>query len=105
MSKKFSNELSDAQAERLSILLEEMGEALQCIGKIQRHGYESYNPVVSRGLTNRRDLERELGHVSSAIKMLADVRDINMEGVKQSMVEKGESIRRWLHHQEAPCPK
>jgi hypothetical protein len=35
---KFSNELSDAEVERLAILAEEMGEAQQCIGKILRHG-------------------------------------------------------------------
>lgn len=38
MSQPF-NQLTNAQAERLHILLEELGEAQQAIGKILRHGY------------------------------------------------------------------
>ena len=33
------NELSPAEVERLAILAEEMGEAIQVIGKVLRHGY------------------------------------------------------------------
>ena len=35
------NKLSAAEAERLALLLEELGEAQQAIGKILRHGYEN----------------------------------------------------------------
>lgn len=42
----FTNNLTAAEQERLAILAEEMGEALQIIGKIIRHGYESYNPTL-----------------------------------------------------------
>jgi hypothetical protein len=38
------NRLTPAEAERLALLLEELGEAQQIIGKILRHGYESYHP-------------------------------------------------------------
>lgn len=41
---KFSNNLSDAELERLAYLAEECGEVQQIIGKIIRHGYESYSP-------------------------------------------------------------
>ena len=44
MTQSFSNGLNDAEAERLAILLEEFGEAQQAVGKILRHGYESYDP-------------------------------------------------------------
>lgn len=33
------NDLSNAELERLALLLEELGEAQQVIGKILRHGY------------------------------------------------------------------
>ena len=96
---EFSNELSDAQLERLAILAEEMGEALQCVGKVIRHGYESYNPVINTGRTNRRELERELGNVYVAILMLTDAKDINLAGVLMDAKDKKLSIQRWLHHQ------
>jgi hypothetical protein len=80
-------------------LSEELGEAQQCIGKILRHGYESYNPVVDTGLENRRELERECGDVLEAIAMLCRARDLNEAGVNARQVAKRASIQRWLHHQ------
>ena len=101
MSDSSSNELTDAEIERLAILSEELGEAQQCIGKILRHGYESYNPVVDTGMTNRRELERECGDIYEAISMLCHARDISDAAVNRRQAEKHVSIRRWLHHQEA----
>jgi NTP pyrophosphatase (non-canonical NTP hydrolase) len=98
---KFSNELSEAQVERLAILAEEMGEALQCVGKILRHGYESCNPVVNTGRTNRRELEKEIGNVYAAILMLTEAKDINLAGVLMDARDKKLSIQQWLHHQAA----
>jgi len=96
---KFSNELTEAQVERLAILSEELGEAQQCIGKILRHGYESYNPVVGTGLTNRRELERELGDVVFAARLLGEANDVSESGIAERMKSKRQSIKRWLHHQ------
>lgn len=100
MSERFSNELTDAEIERLAILSEELGEAQQCIGKIIRHGYESYNPVVDNGMTNRRELERECGDIYEAILMLCHARDISDAAVNRCQAKKHISIRKWLHHQE-----
>lgn len=102
MADKFSNQLSDAEIERLAILAEEMGEAQQCIGKILRHGYESYNPVVDTGRVNRRELERELGDISFAIMQMVKNKDVNSAGIEARKQDKSRSIKRWLHHQEAP---
>ena len=99
MSDNFSNELSDAELERLAILAEEMGEAQQVIGKILRHGYSSINPLKDDDISNRERLERELGDVDYAMQMLCDAKDINHERIYQRTVEKAETIKRWLHHQ------
>ena len=95
----FSNGLSDAELERLAFLAEEMGEALQCIGKIQRHGYESYNPVVDTGMTNRRELERELGDVHAAIQLLTGIGDICGNNMLARKAAKLKNVQRWMHHQ------
>jgi NTP pyrophosphatase (non-canonical NTP hydrolase) len=89
----FTNELTDAEVERLAILAEELGEALQCIGKILRHGYESYNPVVNTGRTNRRDLETELGDVLFAIMQMAGNRDISRAAIERRSDDKAEKIK------------
>ena len=60
------NELSLEQIERLALLTEEMGEALQVIGKIQRHGYQAVGPDGTH-YDNLDDLLVELAHVSWAV--------------------------------------
>lgn len=93
------NELTAAQSERLAILMEELGEAQQAIGKILRHGYESYNPDDLSEHSNEDNLVRELGDVLYAIDMLVNARDLGRIGIEQRRVEKSEKIKKYLHHQ------
>jgi len=95
------HELTPAEAERLYLLMEECGEVLQVIGKILRHGYESSHPEsVLSPVTNRQDLERELGHVFCAITLLARVGDVSAYEVSKSEEAKHKSVKAYLHHQE-----
>lgn len=94
------NQLTPAEAERLSLLLEEMGEAIRIIGKIQRHGYESYNPFDETMTHNRSLLEKELGHVTHALALMFNNRDINPYIIDKHADKKEESVKPWLHHQE-----
>jgi NTP pyrophosphatase (non-canonical NTP hydrolase) len=98
---RYFNELKPEELERLAVLSEELGEAQQIIGKILRHGYSSSNPL-KRGYspTNRRMLEKELGDIDAAVRMLCDAHDLNYETIFTEMSKKQESIKRWLHHQE-----
>ena len=112
MEKSF-NGLTPAEAERLSYLLEELGEAQQAIGKILRHGYESRDPTKpvpvfndNRGghtgyrntsPTNRQMLERELGDVRRAINMLTKAGDLSEFGI-DAVIARGPPLR-YMHHQ------
>ena len=91
------NKLNDAQSERLYLLLEELGEAQQVIGKILRHGYESTYPGDSE--TNRQSLERELGDVFCALGLMSDGKDINMDKTIEHAEEKDGKVEKYLHHQ------
>lgn len=93
------NKLTPAEAERLAFLAEEMGEALQAIGKILRHGYESINPIGRHAPTNRGKLEEELGHVRHAMIRLCDAGDLSKEAIHASADVKAETVVQWLHHQ------
>lgn len=90
------NELTPSEAERLSVLLEEMGEAIQIIGKIQRHGYDSKHP--HGGPLNRELLEMELGHIRHAVGLLCDNKDILIQHIYLYAKEKSKEIHKWLHH-------
>jgi NTP pyrophosphatase (non-canonical NTP hydrolase) len=98
MSEHF-NGLTPAEAERLSLLLEECGEVLQIVGKIQRHGYESINPLLEYSLTNRNLLQKEIGHLFHALSRMTEAGDIDANMVAASEGIKSRSIYRWLHHQ------
>jgi NTP pyrophosphatase (non-canonical NTP hydrolase) len=95
------NGLTPAEAERLALLLEELGEAQQVIGKILRHGYESVNPDLPppAGDTNRANLERELGDVLVAIGFLLDAGDIDEHLIEDRKRVKRHKVWQWLHHQ------
>lgn len=96
---KHFNNLTPAEAERLALLAEEMGEAAQIIGKILRHGYDSYNPTIADSPRNREMLETELGHISWAIGLMCKVNDISQGNIQQHKAVKANKVGRYLHHQ------
>jgi NTP pyrophosphatase (non-canonical NTP hydrolase) len=94
---QYFNDLMPDQLERLALLLEELGEAQQAIGKILRHGYDSRHP--DGGPTNRESLEREMGDVLVALEMLHEASDLSRMSVLERQGEKQESVKPYLHHQ------
>ena len=96
------NGLSPAEAERLALLSEELGEAQQAIGKILRHGYESRHP--DGGATNRESLERECGDVSHAIDRLSTANDLSRQAISKRQWEKAGSVLEFLHHNDIDPP-
>ena len=93
------NQLSLAQAERLYLLSEELGEAVQAIGKILRHGYESYNPTIPHSLSNRDSLVKELSDIFIALDMMVSAGDINDDDFPAFMEDKQARVGKYLHHQ------
>lgn len=93
------NGLLPAQAERLALLLEELGEAQQAIGKILRHGLDSHHPAT--GSINRSALEKELGDVRFAIDLLCAAGDVNRLNIMAAIEKKSGKVGQYLHHQTA----
>lgn len=91
------NELTPAETERLAVLSEEMGEAIQVIGKILRHGYVSTHP--NGGPNNRRLLEKELGDVRHAMIRMCEAGDLNKDTIHAEAEAKRETVEKYLHHQ------
>ncbi len=95
------NQLTDAEAERLAILSEELAEASKCIGKILRHGYESFDPTGKEPGTNREQLATELGQISAEIASIALIGDIHGGTYTNSWNKRQEKIKNkvYRHHQ------
>lgn len=101
MTPEHFNGLTPAEAERLALLIEECAEVIQAATKILRHGYESRNPLVADGESNRAALATELGHLEHAVQRMCSAADVNAIDLLASAQRKAERIARWLHHQEA----
>jgi len=92
------NRLTDAEAERLAILAEECSEVIQVVGKILRHGYDSYNPFDDKRTTNRNLLEKELGDLSYATLLMRRNKDIDVDNITVAFEKKTINIEKYLHH-------
>ena len=93
------NKLTPAQAERLAMLSEELGEVQQAIGKILLHGYESCAPNSYD--TNRYTLTREIGDVLVAVELLVHADDISHEVMTLAMEKKRARVNLYSHHQDS----
>lgn len=99
MEPKFSNGLTDAQVEALSILAEECGETVQRIGKVLRHGLTSPRP--STGELNAELLQDEIGDICAILDVLADLEVIQEDSVYRRQEWKLRKFRdepERLHH-------
>jgi len=95
------NKLTPVEAERLALLLEELGEAQQTIGKILRHGYDSYHP--DRPFTNNRDdLTRELGDIVFALALMDKLGDVKFKEIEHRVEQKDKTVWQFMHHNERP---
>lgn len=88
-----------AELERLAILAEEMGEAIQIIGKTIRHGYEAYNPFDVKATSNRQLLELELGDVLFAIDLMVNAGDLDLQAIESRRKIKPERVAPYMFHQ------
>lgn len=98
MEKQFSNDLSEAEIERLALLVEEAAEVQQIAMKILRHGYLSFNPSDITMTTNRELLTRELGDLRFAAELMIKRGDINTGEIIGWSQEKSKKIKKYLHH-------
>jgi hypothetical protein len=94
------NGLSNAQAELLDMLAEEAAEIGVAIGKIKRHGYDSYHPNrVFKSATNRTDLEKEIGDLIGIMRRIVSNGDLNGDLIEVSAALKWVRAKKFTHHQ------
>lgn len=96
------NQLTHAEAERLALAAEEMGEAIQAIGKVLRHGYASRHPHEPEGPNNRQMLERELGDVRHCMIRLCEAGDVSKDKIHTWADHKAKRVEQYLHEQPNP---
>ena len=91
------NKLTNPEIERLACLLEECGEVIQVIGKIERHGFEHSHPKYG-DRTNRENLALEVGDLLVAIQMILDSKDIDQDKLDEYRILKSKKINTALRY-------
>ena len=89
--------MTNAEIERLALLVEEAAEVQQIAMKILRHGYESYNPFDEEKTPNRQLLNEELGHLEYAIGLMKSSYDVSTVEIEVSKSAKSNSVGQYLH--------
>lgn len=92
-----SIEMKAAERERFALLAEELGEAIQIVGKILRHGLYSRNPLDGSGPLNVDMLEREIGDVLAAVYILSAHGSINQLDIDKARAAKLSKVGQFLH--------
>lgn len=93
------NKLTFAESERLAMLAEECGEIIQMVGKILRHGYESYHPDDPEKITNRDLLSREITDFMAVYNAMVFSDDIKCNNLYLSYLA-WERKFKWTHYQD-----
>jgi NTP pyrophosphatase (non-canonical NTP hydrolase) len=91
--------MNQAELERLALLSEECGEVVKIIGKIIRHGYESFNPFDEGETTNRDLLKSELGDVLFAMRLMSANHDVDETIIQAYSNHKAVRIGKYLHEE------
>ncbi len=93
--------MTEAELERLAILIEECAEVQHIACKILRHGYGSFHPGDTRRTPNRQILERELADVYAVMMAMTTAGDFSMCEVTQDWSAVWAKKKPYLHHQVA----
>lgn len=92
------NKLTPKQTELLAGLNEELGEAIQELGKIGRHGLDSHRPSDPTATKNRDRLAFELADVFAMVDMCVDAGILNMDSLEQHKRARYEKFMLSAHH-------
>ena len=95
--------MTEAQVERLALLAEECAEVIVVVGKILRHGFESYDPTHPNGVdspTNQEMLGHELGDVEYALSLLSKHGEVSARDVLKGRALAEKKKPKYLHYQE-----
>lgn len=95
------NGLTPAQAERLAMLAEECGEIIQVVGKILRHGYDSFHPE-NPGCRNGGLLGLEVADFEAVLQLMTNAGDPYYKVEQDDVAEAMQRKLRYAHHQAKP---
>lgn len=96
------NNLTPKQTELLGGTSEECGEVVQVIGKILRHGLDSYKPTDPQAVANRQNLASELADIAAMTDLLIENGVIDASEWDALKAKKRARFMQYAHHMDDP---
>lgn len=93
-----TNNLTEAEIERIAKLIEECAEVQQVLAKILKWGYEHKKPDTL--YTNRYVLTEELADLENAVRLLVKYEDVQSVVISQMKFNKIARINKHLIHNQ-----
>lgn len=97
--KNSMHHLPNDEIERLAWLLEESGEVVQAIGKIQRFGWHQPKPSNAE-VTGLSMLTQEVGDLIAIINIMVERGDLKKEELEQAAARKREKLKNYTKYNE-----
>lgn len=101
VSTQHFNQLSEAELERLAVLVEACGAVTNVAAKTLHYGLDSDNHGLT-AFTNRTLLENAIGHIFAAVRKMWHAHDISDLAVEAACLEREHNVI--LHHQSVKEP-
>lgn len=93
-----TNYLTEAEEERIYLLVEEASEIIQVAQKVLRFGWNSSHPKTGN-VPNRDLLEQEIGDFQAALAMMVANGDVDKDNIEHAQDMKNIRMRQFLKHQ------
>lgn len=91
--------VTNQEAELLTILMEECAEVIQACSKIQRFGWEGATTADDSGNTNRDHLATELGDLAAVANKLGAEGRLSSPKIHAATEAKYEKMKKFTTHQ------
>lgn len=95
----FAN-LTEAERERLEMLIEEAGEIITIATKVLRHGYDNHHPDDAATITNRVQLEREVLDLQTVYTRMMGEGDVSSDNLLVDLNAEWKRKLFWTRHQK-----
>lgn len=90
------NGLTEAQEERLDLLVEECSEIIKAACKVKRFGYDSINPYAPQDGTNLNQLQLEMGDLDAIYALMSNNGDVDIDAINKRHQEKYPKLAGYL---------
>lgn len=94
-----NNNLTPAEVERLTLIVEEAAEVIQAATKVLRYGWKSDHPSCP-STNNREHLMKEVGDLRGVLQLCFQASDMHITSYQYYSLQKLHRVKKYLYCEE-----